>query len=147
VVIDVPLLSGDNVRSDRIRQVSLHTDMTHIGKSVVFDGELSSDEDLRFEGTLKGHIHLRDASLTIGEGATVEADIRARQVLVLGTVKGSIAAGQRIELTATARVNGTLTADRVVIADGARFNGGVDMGRRTIVSRMAQVKSGQSAQV
>jgi cytoskeletal protein CcmA (bactofilin family) len=121
--------------------------MTHIGKSVVFDGELSSDEDLRFEGTLKGHIHLRDASLTIGEGATVEADIRARQVLVLGTVKGSIAAGQRIELTATAKVNGSLTADRIVIAEGARFNGGVDMGRRTIVSKMAQVKSGQSARV
>jgi hypothetical protein len=34
-----------------------------------------------------------------------------------------------------------------VIAEGARFNGGVDMGRRTIVSKMAQVKSGQSARV
>jgi cytoskeletal protein CcmA (bactofilin family) len=121
--------------------------MTHIGKSFVFDGELSSTEDLNVEGTLKGHIHLRDASLTIAEGATVEADIRAGQVLVLGTVKGSISAGQRIELTATAKVNGSLTADRVVIAEGARFNGGVDMGRRTIVSKMTQFKSGQSARV
>jgi cytoskeletal protein CcmA (bactofilin family) len=119
--------------------------MTHIGKSVVFDGELTSDEDLRFDGTLKGHLHLRQASLTIGESATVEADIRAKQVLVHGTVQGSISAGERIELTTTATVNGSLTAERVVIADGARFNGGVDMGRRTIATKMAQYKSGQTA--
>jgi cytoskeletal protein CcmA (bactofilin family) len=119
--------------------------MTHIGKSVVFDGELTSDEDLRFEGTLKGHIHLREAMLTIGEGATVEADIRARQVVVQGTVRGSISAGQRIELAATAKVDGSLTAERVVIAEGARFNGGVDMGRRTIATKMAQYKAGQTA--
>jgi cytoskeletal protein CcmA (bactofilin family) len=119
--------------------------MTHIGKSVVFDGELTSHEDLRFEGTLKGHVHVREATLTIGEGASVEADIRARQVVVHGTVQGSISAGERIELAATATVNGSLTAERVVIADGARFNGGVDMGRRTIASKMAQYKAGQTA--
>jgi cytoskeletal protein CcmA (bactofilin family) len=118
--------------------------MTHIGKSVIFDGELTSDEDLRFEGTLKGHIHIREATLTIGEGANVEADIRAKLVLVQGTVQGSISAGERIELAATATVNGSLTAERVVIADGARFNGGVDMGRRTIASKMAQYKAGQT---
>lgn len=118
--------------------------MTHIGASIVFDGTLSSDEDLRFEGTLIGHIHLRNASLTIGESATVEADIRAKQVMVQGTVQGSIAAAERIELAASARVSGSLTAERVVIADGARFNGGVDMGRRTIASKMAQSKAGQT---
>ena len=119
--------------------------MTNIGKSVVFDGELSSDEDLRFDGTLKGHIHIREATLTIGETATVEADIRAKHVVVQGSVDGSISAGERIELTPTAKVNGSLTAERVVIADGARFNGGVDMGRRTIASKMAQYKAGQTA--
>jgi len=119
--------------------------MTHIGKSVVFDGELTSDEDLHFDGTLKGHLRLRDATLTIGAGAMVEADIRAKQVVVHGTVEGSISASERIELTAAARVNGSLTAERVVIAEGARFNGGVDMGRRTIATKMAQYKAGQTA--
>ena len=116
--------------------------MTHIGKFVVFEGELSSHEDLHFDGTLKGHLYLDDATLMLGETATVDADIRAKQVIVHGTVQGSIAAGERIELTATARVNGSLTAERVVIADGARFNGSVYMGRRTIARRVAQYRAG-----
>jgi len=60
-------------------------------------------------------------------------------------VEGAIAASLRIELTATAKVNGSLTAERVVIAEGARFNGGVDMGRRTIATKVAQYKAGQTA--
>ena len=118
--------------------------MTHIGKSVVFEGELTCDEDLRFDGTLKGHLTIRDATLTVGETATVDADVRAKQVVVQGTVQGSIAAGDRIELTATANVNGSLTAERVVIADGARFNGGVNM-RQRIATKVAQYKAGQDA--
>jgi cytoskeletal protein CcmA (bactofilin family) len=119
--------------------------MTHIGRHFVVTGELSSDEDMHFDGTLQGHLHLDDATLTLGETAMVDADIRAKQVIVRGTVRGSIAAGDRIELTATAWVNGTLTAERVVIAEGASFNGGVDMGRRTIARRVAQYKAGQAS--
>jgi cytoskeletal protein CcmA (bactofilin family) len=119
--------------------------MTHIGKFFVFKGELSSNEDLHFDGTLKGHLYIDDATLTLGETATVDADIRAKQVIVQGTVQGSIAARDRIELTATANVNGSLTAERVVIADGARFNGGVYMIRRTIARRVAQYRAGQTA--
>ena len=121
--------------------------MTHIGKSVVFDGELTADEDLRIDGTVKGHLHARDVTITISEGATIEANIRAKRVVVQGTVDGSISAGERIELAASARVTGSLTAERVVIADGARFSGGVDMGRRTIATKMAQFKAGQAARV
>ena len=119
--------------------------MTHIGKLVVFKGELSSPEDLRFDGTLSGHLDVDEGTLELGETATVDADIQAKQVIVHGTVRGSIAARDRIELTATAKVTGTLTAERVVIADGASFNGGVYMGRRTIARRVAQYKAGQTA--
>ena len=119
--------------------------MTHIGTSVVFDGELTSDDDLRIDGRLKGHLHVREGTLTIGETATVEADIRAARVIVHGTVQGSIAASERIELGPTANVTGSLTAERVVMTEGARFNGGIDMGHRTIVTKVAQYKAGQAA--
>jgi cytoskeletal protein CcmA (bactofilin family) len=119
--------------------------MTHIGQFFVLKGELSSNEDLRFDGTLEGTVHIDGATLTVGETATVDADILAKQVIVQGTVRGSIVAGDRIELTVTATVNGTLTAERVAIADGASFTGGVYMVRRTIARRVAQYRAGQTA--
>jgi cytoskeletal protein CcmA (bactofilin family) len=119
--------------------------MTHIGQFFVFRGELSSNEDLRFDGTLKGHLDLDGATLILGETATVDGDIRAQQVIVQGTVRGSITAVDRIELSVTAKVNGTLTAERLLMADGSTFNGDVYMGRRTIARRVAQYRASQTA--
>jgi cytoskeletal protein CcmA (bactofilin family) len=119
--------------------------MMHFGQFFVLRGELSSDEDLRFDGTLTGHLYIDHSTLTLGETATVVADILAKQVIVQGTVNGSIAARDRIELTATAKVTGSLSAERVVIADGASFNGSVDMGRRTIARRVAQYRASQAS--
>ena len=118
--------------------------MTHIGASVDFDGNLTCEEDLTIEGRLTGNIHLRDATLIVAQAALLDATIRAARVVVQGTVKGSISAGQRIELAPSARVTGDLSAIQVVIADGAQFNGRVDMGRRTIAAKVAQYKAQQA---
>jgi cytoskeletal protein CcmA (bactofilin family) len=115
--------------------------MTNVGASVSFDGDLISDEDITFEGRLTGNVHLRDAALVVARSAELEASIRAQRVVVHGTVKGSISAGQRIELASTAVVTGDLSATQVVIADGARFNGRVDMGRRTVAAKVAQYRA------
>ena len=112
--------------------------MTNIGRSVVFSGELTSDEDLQIDGTFKGDVQIRDALLTIGQQGQVEADIHGSRVVVHGTVRGSITASVRIELGPAARVEGNLSADQVVIADGARFDGRIDMARRTLAIKMAQ---------
>jgi cytoskeletal protein CcmA (bactofilin family) len=119
--------------------------MTHIGRSVAFNGELTSDEDLQIDGTVKGDVQVREATLTVGEPAQVEADIHGARVVVHGTVKGSITASARIELGPGARVTGNLSADQVVIAEGATFNGRIDMARRTVALKMAQYKAGQPA--
>jgi cytoskeletal protein CcmA (bactofilin family) len=119
--------------------------MTHIGPGIVINGELSSDESLRVDGHVKGHILLRDAELTIGQAARIEADVRSLRVLVLGTVIGNIAASERIELGVTASVTGNLSANKVVIAEGAQFNGGVDMDKRTIAAKVAAFKAEQTA--
>jgi cytoskeletal protein CcmA (bactofilin family) len=116
--------------------------MTRIGPSITIDGELTSDEDVRVEGRVRGFILLREAGLSIGERAVIEADIRAGTVVVAGQVDGSISASSRIELTRSASVTGSLSADQVVLADGASFSGPVDMGRRTIAARLAQYRAG-----
>jgi len=117
---------------------------TTIGPTVSFSGDLTNDGDLLIEGQIGGHITVREGSLTIGESGKVKADIRGARVLVLGQVTGSIVASERIELAASATVDGSLSANRVVIADGARFSGRIDMDQRTIAAKIAQYKAAQT---
>jgi cytoskeletal protein CcmA (bactofilin family) len=117
--------------------------MTTIGPSVVFSGQLTSEEDLFIQGQIEGHVLVREGTLTVGDRGRVAADVRGTRVLVHGHVEGAIVASERIELTPGATVDGSLSANRVVIADGARFNGRIDMDQRTIAARVAQYKAAQ----
>ena len=119
--------------------------MTTIGPSLSISGELSSDEDLVIEGRVEGQVLLRNATVTIAKQARVSADVRSARVLVNGAVQGSIAASERIELGPTASVNGNLSANQVILFDGATFNGRIDMDKRTIAARVAQFKAAQPA--
>jgi cytoskeletal protein CcmA (bactofilin family) len=118
--------------------------MTRIGTTISITGELTSSEDVTVEGRVDGQVLVRDAALTIGERAQICADLRGAQVIVRGLVKGAISASERIELTPTATVDGSLSANRVVIAEGAQFNGRIDMDQRTIAARIAQYKATQA---
>jgi cytoskeletal protein CcmA (bactofilin family) len=118
--------------------------MTSIGATIVITGEMTSGEDVTVDGRIDGQLLVREAALTIGERAQVQADVRGARVLVRGLVSGAISASERIELTATATVEGSLSANRVVVADGARFNGRIDMDQRTIAARVAHYKASQA---
>ena len=119
--------------------------MNTIGRHVIIDGEVSSDEDLAIEGSVTGIVFVRGATLSIEESARVNADLRAARVLVHGRVHGAISASERIELGSSSSVEGSLSAERIAIADGAVFDGHVDMGRRTIAARVAEYRAGQTA--
>ena len=115
--------------------------MTTIGPLIVVDGQLSTEGDLTIEGSVTGFVSVPNATLTIESSAQVDADVRAARVVIRGRCRGAIAATERIELTASASVEGSLSAERVMIAEGARFNGDVDMNRRTIASRVAEYRA------
>lgn len=119
--------------------------MTRIGPSFVIFGEFESSEDTVIEGRVDGHVLVKDAPLTITPRGAVKADIYGVRVLVQGQLKGSISATEHIELAATAHVEGALSANQVVIVEGARFDGGIDMRRRTIESKMAQYRAQQTS--
>ena len=119
--------------------------MTRLGRSLVITGELTSDEDVAIDGQIHGRVSVRDATVTIGEHAHVAADVRCARAHVHGKVTGSISATERIQLHASANVNGSLSANHVVIADGAQFGGRIDMDQRTIAVRVAQFKAGQAS--
>lgn len=101
--------------------------IVNIGQSICIRGELTGNEDLTIEGRVEGKIDLKEHHLTIGPNGRIQAEIGAKTVLVKGEVNGNIAATEKVELAETGRVKGDIVAPRIVIADGARFKGAVDM--------------------
>jgi cytoskeletal protein CcmA (bactofilin family) len=99
---------------------------TVIGSTIVIDGEISGDEDLVIQGTVKGRIALRQSLFVEGSGV-LEADVETANVDISGQVTGNIAASEKVELKADCRVIGDIRAPRILIADGAAFKGNVDM--------------------
>jgi len=99
---------------------------TVIGSSIVIDGEISGDEDLIIQGTVKGKIQLKE-NLFVENGGVVEADIETQTVTISGQVTGNIRASDKVEIRADGKMVGDIKAPRILIADGATFKGNVDM--------------------
>ena len=121
--------------------------MTRIGHSLVITGELECAEDLLVDGRINGHLIVRDAQLTITPTGAVDAQVHGVRVLVEGQLKGAITASDRIELASKSRVEGSLSANTVVMWEGARFDGGIDMRQRTIAAKVAQYRAGNGPAV
>ena len=119
--------------------------LINLGKSMRIKGELSGDEDLTIEGRLDGKITLGDHALTIGSNGQIKAEIRAKSVVVAGELVGNITATDRVEVASTGSVLGDLRAPRVVLADGARFRGSIDMEPQSAVRAQPKVATPSSS--
>ena len=105
-----------------------------LGPTLHFKGELYGEEDLEFQGQIEGSIeHTR--SLSIGKEGGVTGNIRAKFVIVEGRVDGDIYASESVSIRQSARVKGNIFAPRVGIAEGAQFNGSVDMNHKGAAAR------------
>jgi cytoskeletal protein CcmA (bactofilin family) len=99
---------------------------TVIGAGITIEGEISADEEVVVQGTIRGKLEAREG-VTVEAGASIEADIIAGPLTVAGSVTGNITSTDRVDLQAGARVIGNVKATRITIADGAQFKGNVDM--------------------
>ncbi len=97
-----------------------------LGKSLFVKGEISGAEDLFIDGEVEGSIELRDHVLSIGANGRIRAEIKARCVVVQGTVNGNIIS-ERVELKASASVMGNIVTERIIMEDGAYLKGSVDV--------------------
>jgi cytoskeletal protein CcmA (bactofilin family) len=103
------------------------TDVAHIGKSVIIKGELSGSEDLYLDGEVEGNIDLHNHNLVIGPNGRVRANVFAKDVIIHGTVDGSVTGVNKVELKKSALLNGDIMTQRIVIEDGAFFKGSIDI--------------------
>jgi len=100
---------------------------TYFGPNIVIEGTVSGSELVVVEGTIKGRINVTN-DLRIGTKARVEATVHAKNVTVEGKLTGDVSADDRVELVASATVDGNIKAPKIIVAEGARFRGAVDMG-------------------
>lgn len=108
--------------------------MTTIGASLIINGEITSNEDVTIQGQVLGTISMKEGALLIAQTANVKADTQATRLTIHGTFAGDIAASERVELSSTANVEGTLLAPAMVMQDGAVFNGSIEIARRPKVA-------------
>ena len=104
------------------------TGVTIIGETMRIQGTMTSCEDVHLNGHWEGQMEVA-GRLTIGAGGKADANIKAREVIVVGSAKGNIETIERLILRAGANVEGDVKTAGIVIEDGAHFKGGVDIAR------------------
>ena len=97
-----------------------------IGKSLILAGKISGREDLIVDGRIEGDVDLPENKLTVGAGGHVQGGIRAREVVVYGTVHGNMEAAEKVEIKRNARVLGDMRTARPVIEEEAYFKGNIE---------------------
>ena len=102
-------------------------DQATIGKSLVIKGEVTGSESLYIDGRVEGSINLAGNRVTIGRNGVVSANINAREIVVLGKVRGNLTASDRVDIRSDGSLTGDVVAARISIEDGAFFKGGIDI--------------------
>ncbi len=97
-----------------------------IGAKIRFQGELLGDEDVLVEGRLEGRVKISKA-FRVGLHGVVLAEVAAATVTIAGRIVGNVSAAERVELLPTGTLEGNIQAPRIVIGEGARFTGSIDM--------------------
>lgn len=114
-----------------VKTTSAPIEQATIGRSLVIKGEISGAEALYIDGRIEGKISIPDNRITIGRNGVVQANITAREVVVMGKVSGNIDCSDRVDIRSEGSVTGDVSTMRISVEDGAVLKGGI------------QVKSGQ----
>lgn len=104
-----------------------------LDKDTEFIGDIKFKENFRIDGIFKGKV-LSGNNLIVGETGEVDADIEVFTLSINGRVKGSLKAKGKIEIFSKARVSGTLATPKLIIEEGAFFQGACQMELKALES-------------
>ena len=102
-------------------------DQATVGKALFFKGEITGSESLFIDGKVEGTIALPGNRVTVGRNGQVASNITAREIVIMGKVRGDVTASDRVDIRAEGALTGNVTAARISIEDGAFFKGGIDI--------------------
>ena len=98
-----------------------------IGRTVTIEGTLTAQEDILLEGRFNGEVVLMENVLVVGQSGDIRADIKAKNVTIHGKANGDIKASDQVEISASGAMRGDILSPRVILHDGAKFKGRIDM--------------------
>lgn len=104
---------------------------TLISSGTTLKGDISSNSDLRIDGTIIGNIHSA-AKIIIGASGVVEGDIAGNQADITGKVSGNVKAKELLQLKGESVVTGNLYAGKLQVEPTATFNGQCHMGGNVV---------------
>lgn len=110
-----------------------------IDKETEIIGDIKFKENFRIDGIFKGKI-LSGGGLIVGETGEVEADIEVISIAINGRVKGSIKAKEKIEIFSKGRVIGSVVTPKLIIEDGAFFQGSCQMEMKALESKTRETE-------
>jgi cytoskeletal protein CcmA (bactofilin family) len=132
------MISGENKVSD-------NDFPTIIGPDAKFKGELSFEKGVKILGSFEGRISTKGNLVVASEGA-IQADVEAGTITVEGEINGNISAEDLVELKNSARLQGDLRCERLIVVDGAHFVGHCDVGSVAAGEAAAPKKAPQPVQ-
>jgi cytoskeletal protein CcmA (bactofilin family) len=120
------MLKSDN-RKNMATETSASTSpsppVSILGPSLTFKGEISGTQDLVIHGQVQGKINLEGQNITLARTARVKADIHTQNIIIQGSMEGDVQATGKAIIESNGHMNGSLTAARISIAEGAVFKG------------------------
>jgi cytoskeletal protein CcmA (bactofilin family) len=102
-----------------------------LGKNVTVKGQIFAREDLTIDGEVEGTVECHEHRLTIGPNARVQAGLKAREIIIQGSIQGNVDATDKIDIKKEAKLVGDIKTSRIVIEDGAYFKGSIDISKAT----------------
>lgn len=111
-----------------------------VGDGTVFEGTVRAESDVRISGRIDGRLDVKGKAI-IAESGVVEGEIDATSADIAGSVDGDVYVEEQLVLKSTARVEGTIQTERLVVEEGARFTGECNMGAISSLSASVQETS------
>jgi cytoskeletal protein CcmA (bactofilin family) len=100
-----------------------------LGKNVTVKGQIVAREDLTIDGEVEGTVECHEHRLTIGPNARVQSNLKAREIVIHGSIQGNVEAADKIDIKKEAKLVGDIKTSRIVIEDGAYFKGSIDISK------------------
>jgi len=111
-----------------------------IGRSVVIKGEISGAEALYIDGRIEGVINVPENRVTVGRNGSIQANISAKELVIMGKVLGNVECTDRLDIRGEGSLTGDVVTQRISVEDGALMKGSIQV-------RAAEVKVDSKALV